>query len=92
MEYELPSVPVTVTFEAFAAVTVKVEELPELTEAGLALMLTVGVPVPPLLKLRPHPVNTRRSADINIIANDEEIRLTDRLARSFIMVFSPIFR
>jgi hypothetical protein len=27
---------------AFVAVTVSVEELPELTEVGLALMLTVG--------------------------------------------------
>ena len=40
--YELPSVPVTVTCVAFVAVTVSVDELPELTEVGLAVMLTVG--------------------------------------------------
>jgi hypothetical protein len=35
-------VPVTVTWVAFAAVTVKVDEPPAVIEAGLALMVTVG--------------------------------------------------
>lgn len=38
----LPSVPVTVTRLEFAAVTVNVEEPPDVIEAGLAVMLTVG--------------------------------------------------
>jgi hypothetical protein len=40
--YVLPSVPVTTTWVAFVAVTVRVDELPEVIEVGLALMLTVG--------------------------------------------------
>jgi hypothetical protein len=40
--YELPSVPVTITWVALLAVTVKVDELPELIEGGLAVMVTVG--------------------------------------------------
>ena len=38
----LPSVPVTVICVAFVAVTVKVEDPPEVIEAGLAMRLTVG--------------------------------------------------
>jgi hypothetical protein len=38
----LPSLPVTVTWVALTAVTVKVDELPELIEAGFAVMLTLG--------------------------------------------------
>lgn len=40
--YELPSVPVNVTCVAFDAATVRIDELPEVIEAGLAVMLTVG--------------------------------------------------
>ena len=40
--YELPSDPVIVTAVAFAVVTVSVELLPGLMEAGLAVMVTVG--------------------------------------------------
>jgi hypothetical protein len=40
--YVLPSVPVTITWVAFVAVTVKVDELPETIEVGFAMMLTVG--------------------------------------------------
>ena len=74
---------------AFVAVTVSVDELPALTEAGLALMLTVGADEPPELALvvEPHPVNTRRSASINTAADGKEIRLRDRWERSDIMVF-----
>ncbi len=39
----MPSVPLTVTVVAFVAVTVKVDEPPEVIDAGLAVMLTVGV-------------------------------------------------
>jgi hypothetical protein len=41
--YVLPSVPVTVTWVAFPAVTTKVDLLPEGIEVGFAIMLTVGV-------------------------------------------------
>jgi hypothetical protein len=40
--YELPSVPVTATAVALVAVTVSVEELPEVIDVGLAAILTVG--------------------------------------------------
>jgi hypothetical protein len=39
---ELPSLPVTVTCVALPAVTVRVEEVPAVTDVGLAEMLTVG--------------------------------------------------
>jgi len=67
------------------------DELPAVIEAGLAAMLTVGVvvPVDVLLKLAPpHPVNTRRSGNMNTIANGEEILRTNRWAHVFITVFS----
>lgn len=58
-------------------------------EAGLAAMLTVGVAaVGVLLKWAPpHPANTRRSGNINTIANREEILLRDPWAHVFIAVF-----
>jgi hypothetical protein len=40
--YELPSVPVTITWVAFTADTVKMDELPDAIEVGFAVMLTVG--------------------------------------------------
>ena len=40
--YVLPSVPDTVTWVAFRAVTVRVEEAPELIDAGLAVIWIVG--------------------------------------------------
>lgn len=41
-EYELLSDPVIVTEVAFVAVTVRVDELPEVIAAGLAAISTVG--------------------------------------------------
>jgi hypothetical protein len=38
----LPSVPVTVTWLAFAAITINIDEAPEEIDVGLAVMLTVG--------------------------------------------------
>jgi hypothetical protein len=65
------------------------DELPAVIEAGLAAMLTVGVAVGVLLKLAPpHPVNTRRSGNMNTIANGEEILRRNRWAHVFITVFS----
>jgi hypothetical protein len=47
---------------AFVAVTVNVDGLPEVIEAGLAVMLTVGaVFVEPTLIAPPHPVTSRAS-------------------------------
>jgi hypothetical protein len=66
------------------------DELPAVIEAGLAAMLTVGVvdAVDVLLKLAPpHPVNTRRSGNINTIAKGEEILLRDQWAHVFITMF-----
>jgi hypothetical protein len=40
--YVVPSLPVTVTWVAFIAVTVKVDEVPEAIDAGFAVMPTVG--------------------------------------------------
>ena len=40
--YELPSLPLTVTAVALLAVTVNVEELPEVIEVGSAAILTLG--------------------------------------------------
>lgn len=40
-EYELPSLPVKVTLVAFVAVTVRVDELPDVTDVGFAMMAIV---------------------------------------------------
>jgi hypothetical protein len=40
--YVLPSVPVTVTWVAFAAITINTDDAPEAIDVGLAVMLTVG--------------------------------------------------
>jgi hypothetical protein len=40
--YALPSVPLTVTWPALAALTIKVDELPDAMEVGFAVMVTVG--------------------------------------------------
>ena len=51
--------------------------LPAAIEAGLAAMLTVGVAVDVLLKWAPpHPVNTRRSGNMNTNAKGEEFTLS----------------
>jgi hypothetical protein len=67
-----------------------------LTEAGLALMLTVGAecePPEPESKELPHPVNTRKNTSINTVADGDEIRMRDRFAHSFITVFFlPVLR
>jgi hypothetical protein len=62
---------------AFVADTVNMEEAPAAIEAGLAAMLTVGVPdgsggsVP--LLAPPHPVNANRSDSSNSAAKGENI-------------------
>ena len=49
--YELPSVPVTITWVAFTADTVKMDELPDAIEVGFAVMLTVGGGFAPTVKI-----------------------------------------
>jgi hypothetical protein len=61
MVYELPSVPVTVTWVAFDAVTVKAEEPPEEIDTGEAVMLTAGIGFELPVNLPPHPVGRRPS-------------------------------
>ena len=41
-EYEVPSEPARVTCAAFVAVMVRIDELPAVTDAGLAAMVIVG--------------------------------------------------
>jgi hypothetical protein len=63
----LPSLPVTVTWVAFAAVTVKVDEPPGAIEAGLAAMATVGAEDIPTRLPRTHPVISMGSTRAGII-------------------------
>jgi len=80
-----------VTALALVAATVNIDELPAVIEAGLAAMFTVGVAVPVDVLLKwapPHPVNTRRSGNMNTIANGEEILRRVRWAHAFMTVFS----
>jgi hypothetical protein len=59
--YELPSDPLTVTTEAFAAVTVSVDEPPAAMEAGAATILTVaGLTMLTWLELQPATMNANR--------------------------------
>ena len=65
--YELPSLPATVTWVAFVAVTVNMDELPAAIEAGLAAIATVGGgDVATRLPLT-HPVNNRGRKSPGII-------------------------
>lgn len=72
--YTVPSDPLTVTCVAFVAVTVRVEELPGLIEAGVAVMPTSG---DVRLKWIPHPVISKgrkeeSAAKVNIWRSDRE--------------------
>jgi hypothetical protein len=75
---------------AFVAVTVSVDEVPEMIEAGLAAMLIVGVaagsPGRSLDLAAPHPTSVRSSGNTNIAANSEEILQSHRWGRIFIVV------
>jgi hypothetical protein len=71
----LPSDPLTVTLVAFAAVTVNVEEPPAAIDAGLAVMLTVGLegfPGSVLELVPPHPAKIARIGS-NASAKNEGI-------------------
>ena len=59
---------------ALVAVTVNLEELPAVMEAGLALTVTVGAGgVVLLVWPAVHPASTSRTGSINTIAKGEEL-------------------
>jgi hypothetical protein len=67
--------------------TVNVHELPAVIDAGLDVMLTVGVGL--LVKeAPPHPLNSKGSESVENIAIGESIRERTRRTLSCIMVFS----
>ena len=93
--YALPSVPLTVTWVAFVAFTVRVEEPPALMEVGLAIILTVGVAAGPLepldslfLKLAPHPAISTSMAISDAGSN---VRERDRRMFTLFVMRSLIF-
>ncbi len=64
--YLLPSLPATVTVVALVALTVNIDEALAVTDAGLALMATVGAAVVPLpldVLLTPQPDTRRKSIE-----------------------------
>ena len=68
----MPSDPEIVTVVAFVAVTVNVDDAPAAIEAGLAVIVTVGVVVGPVpAPTEPHPASSR--SDDNEIAINERI-------------------
>ena len=88
--YALPSVPLTVTWVALVAFTVRVEEPPALMEVGLAMMLTVGAAAgllesldSLLLEPPPHPVS---SASMAISAAGSSARERDRKLPTLIIM------
>jgi hypothetical protein len=67
--------------------TVKVDELPAVIDAGLAVMLTVSVGL--LLKVTPpQPLSSKGSESVENIAIGERIRERTRRTLTCIMVFS----
>jgi hypothetical protein len=79
------SVPVTVTWVAFTALTVKVDELPTAIEVGLADMATVGAP-DLRLTLPPHPV--RRTGSTMPEITQEKAKRADLQTRTFVTTYS----
>jgi len=83
--YELPSLPVTVTWAALVALTVNVDEPPATIAVGLAVTVTVGAgEVLPLYF--EHPVLNTESTRHGIAARRSEMR--DLGASILIMVSS----
>ena len=82
--YELPSVPLTVTWVALVAETVKVDELPERIDGGFAVMVTVGAgsEVPVLGAIPEQPVNSNDNGRQDRSATDPARRETERGTRS----------
>jgi hypothetical protein len=83
--YVMPSDPVTVTVVAFTAVTVRVDELPEVIEEGEAEIPKVGPPDVEVA-LPPQPANSSGSKRLGII--QERIERRDLHTRVIVMVFT----
>jgi hypothetical protein len=71
-----------VTVEAFAAVTVNVEEPPGVTVVGFAVMLTVTVAVPGWTE--PHPAASKSKELVITRAMDDNAEPSDRQTRTMI--------
>jgi hypothetical protein len=61
MLYELPSVPVILTWVEFVAVTVSMDELPAAMEAGEAERVTIGAVVEPVKLVPEQPAMSKKS-------------------------------
>ena len=59
---------------AFVAVTVRIEELPEMIELGLAVMLAVGAGLTIPVTLPPHPETSRVSRRLDNSAAENNVR------------------
>jgi hypothetical protein len=89
--YVLPSVPVTITWVAFVAVTVKMEELPETIEAGLVEMLTIGAGFEIPVKLTPHPITSKANGRPDNNAAQNRVRQKEGEKCTFIKVRSFVY-
>ena len=71
----LPSVPLTVTWVALVAETVRTEELPEMSELGAALMVTVGAEeLTSVLTVAPQPARRLSQARQHTRVTEERAR------------------
>jgi hypothetical protein len=76
---------------AFVAVTVRVEELPAVIEAGLATRLTVGAGVEETVgALPPQPVMSSTSGRLDFTTAEERFRNQAEVMRTLVKVFSFI--
>ena len=91
MLYVLPSEPVTITCVAFVAVTVRVDELPDAIEVGLALIPTIGAvgggPELPLKRM-PQPVNSRHNERLDTATVNRRMRDKNEATRTLNKAFS----
>jgi hypothetical protein len=72
---------------AFVAVTVSVELAPAAIDAGVAVMLTAGVPVPAWTE--PQPASSRNSEHEIAAMSDENVEPSGRRARTFMVLVLP---
>jgi len=82
----LPSLPVTTTWVALIAVTVNIDEAPEMIDAGLAVIPLVGATGAVLNWLPTHPVNSMKSKVQGISV--KKILLDDLRVSNFVTVSS----
>jgi hypothetical protein len=74
------------------AFTVKVEALPDEIEVGLAVMLTFGAGFELPATLPPHPVTSRASERLVMSATEKAVRQMENGMRTFLKVFSFVFK